>query len=243
MVSHGGAIYGFASLFAALPDEKLAVVVLNDVDLANGLDDKIAAQALRLMLNAKAGAGLDLLPEATDPPPSEVEALTGKYLSDGRPAFVFADDDVMYIQLDGSTTIYRQLPGGAFIADGREIYGTSIVFTKGEGRATDGFEVGGRSYTRVAGYEPDHSVPAKWRPFVGDYGWPHDVMRISVLDGDLWCRVEWGFEYPMTEVSDGVFNFPDYGLYSNEQIRFTRDDDGAVIGADMASVPFPRMTD
>ena len=81
------------------------------------------------------------------------------------------------------------------------------------------------------------------RSFVGDYGWPHDVMRIYALDGDLWTRVEWGFEYPLTEVSDGVFGYPDYGLYSNEQIRFMRDAAGKVTGADMASVPFPRMTD
>jgi len=243
LVSHGGAIYGFASLFAALPEEKLAVVVLNDVDLANGFDDKIAAQALRLMLNATTGATLELLPEATDPPASEIDAAAGKYLWEGRPAFVSADQGALHIQLDGSTTVYRRLADGSFIADGREIYGTSIVFSRGPEGEIDGFSTGGRQYTRVAGYEPDRRVPERWRSFVGDYGWPHDVMRIYALDGDLWTRVEWGFEYPLTEVSDGVFGYPDYGLYSNEQIRFTRDAAGKVTGADMASVPFPRMTD
>ena len=112
------------------------------------------------------------------------------------------------------------------------------------GDEVTGFEVGGLTYTRIDGYTPDHSVPDKWKPFVGDYGWPHNVMRISVLDGELWCRVEWLFEYPMTEVSDGVFRFPvDYGLYSNELLRFERGPDGKVTGADMATVPFPRISD
>ncbi|MCP4659558.1 MAG: serine hydrolase [bacterium] len=241
LVSHAGAIYGFASIFVALPEEKLAVVVLNDVDLANGLDGKIASQALRLMLNAKTGAGLDLLPEAVDPPAAEIEALVGAYVSGDRPAFATLEGGTLQLQLDGTTRIIRQVADGSFISDGHEIYGGAIQFVRSEGGAVTGFESDDRVYTRVEGYRPDRTVPPKWQPFVGDYGWPHNVMRIFVLDGDLWCRVEWAFEYPMIEVSDGVFAFPDYGLYSNERLVFERGADGVVSGADMATVPFPRI--
>ena len=66
-------------------------------------------------------------------------------------------------------------------------------------------------------------------------------MRISVLDGELWCWVEWHFEYPMIEIADGVFKFPDYGIYSNEKLNFERDANGVVTGAVMGTAPFPRI--
>ncbi len=243
LVQHAGGIYGFTSLFVALPDDKLAVVVLNDVDLAIGPDTKIATQALRLMLDKRTGAGVEPLPEVVDLPASQLEACEGSYLSEGRPAFLRVEDGVLRAQIDGMTTIYRPLADGSFISDGRRSLGTSVKFKKDKGGEVIGFEAGGREYERVRDYTPDLSVPANWQPFVGDYGWPHNVMRISVLDGDLWCWVEWHFEYPMTEVGDGVFKFPDYGLYSNEKLRFERDADGTVTGADMATVPFPRISE
>src|SRR5262249_53886287 len=52
---HGGAIYGFATEFAALPVEKLGVIVVASRDSANGIINRIADDALRLMLAAKAG--------------------------------------------------------------------------------------------------------------------------------------------------------------------------------------------
>jgi serine beta-lactamase-like protein LACTB len=242
-VQHGGAIYGFASLFVALPEEKIGVVVLNDVDLANGLDAKIASHALVLMLNAKLDAGLERPSLPTDPSIAEIEHLVGAYRSDDRPAFITLNGDTLTLQLDGITRIVRKLPDGRFIGDSASINGGVVKFTESGSGEVTGFEVGGRTYTRIERYTPDRTVPERWRPFVGDYGWPHNVMRISVLDGILWCRVEWAFEYPMIEVSDGVFRFPaGYGLYSNELLRFERDADGNVTGADMATVPFPRIT-
>jgi CubicO group peptidase (beta-lactamase class C family) len=242
LVMHSGGIYGFTAVFAALPDDELAVVMLVDVDFAYGPRIKITTQALRLMLDKRTGAGVEPLPEVVDLSASELEVFVGKYLSEGRPAFVFVEDGVLNAQIDGVTTIYRPLSDGSFIADGRRVYGASLTFTRGEGGVVVGLEAGGRAYERVRDYTPDRSVPAKWRSFVGDYGWPHNVMRISVLDGELWCWVEWHFEYPMIEVGDGVFEFPDYGLYSNEKLRFERDADGTVTGADMATVPFPRIS-
>jgi len=242
LVRHAGGIYGFTSLLTALPDDKLAVVVLDNVDIAIGPDVKILTRALRLMLEERTDVRLVPLPEVVELPSAELEPVAGKYESDGRPAFVSVEDGVLWVQLGGLTTIYRPLADGFFISDGRRDYGTKVAFTRAEGGVVTGFEAGGRTYRRVDGYTPDRSVPSRWQPFVGDYGWPHNVMRISVLDGELWCRVEWAFEYPMREVADGVFDFPDYGIYSNERVRFERGATGAVTGADMATVPFPRIS-
>ena len=57
-IGHGGAIYGFATELAALPEEKLGVVVVASRDVANDVVERIAEEALRLMLAAKHGKPL-----------------------------------------------------------------------------------------------------------------------------------------------------------------------------------------
>ncbi|MDZ7343882.1 MAG: beta-lactamase family protein, partial [candidate division KSB1 bacterium] len=49
-VGHGGAIYGFATELATLPDAKLGVVAVTSMDVANAVVDRIADYALELML-------------------------------------------------------------------------------------------------------------------------------------------------------------------------------------------------
>ena len=46
-VGHGGAMYGFATTLQALPDEKLAAIVVATKDFANPVVDRIAESALR----------------------------------------------------------------------------------------------------------------------------------------------------------------------------------------------------
>lgn len=77
-VGHGGAIYGFATEFAALPGEKLGVVVVSSRDVSNAVVTRIANDALRQMLAAKAGKPLPKI-ETSEPLPAE-EARAGRFL-------------------------------------------------------------------------------------------------------------------------------------------------------------------
>src|SRR5690606_1207876 len=78
-VGHGGAIYGFATALAALPDQKLGVVAVTTVDAANAVTDRIADAALRLMLAARQGLPLPV-PDTTLPVSAELLAtLPGRY--------------------------------------------------------------------------------------------------------------------------------------------------------------------
>ena len=49
-IGHGGAIYGFATELAALPVDKLGVVVVTSRDVANGVTRHVASEALKQML-------------------------------------------------------------------------------------------------------------------------------------------------------------------------------------------------
>ena len=65
-VGHGGAVYGFATEFVALPDEKLGVSWSSSRDVANAVTARIAERRPRLMLAAKAGKPLPTI-ETSEP--------------------------------------------------------------------------------------------------------------------------------------------------------------------------------
>src|SRR5262249_6472184 len=78
-VGHGGASYGVATEWAARPGEKLGVVGVCSRDVANGVMGRIADDAFRLMLAAKAGKPLPKI-EHTQPIPTELaRKLVGTY--------------------------------------------------------------------------------------------------------------------------------------------------------------------
>src|SRR5437868_5010089 len=78
-VGHGGAIYGFATSFSALPGEKLGVVVVSSRDVSNAVTSRIATEALRQMVAAKAGKPLPKIQTSEPLPAEEARALAGRY--------------------------------------------------------------------------------------------------------------------------------------------------------------------
>ncbi|WP_419161121.1 serine hydrolase domain-containing protein [Candidatus Palauibacter sp.] len=80
-LGHGGAIYGFSTQLAFLPEAKIGAVAVSAVDGTNTVTGRVADAALELMLAAKAG---EPLPEApllgTDPlDPARALELEGVY--------------------------------------------------------------------------------------------------------------------------------------------------------------------
>jgi D-alanyl-D-alanine dipeptidase len=65
-IGHGGAIYGFATELAMLPDEGLGVVVVTTRDIANAVTTSLADATLRAALALRTGAE----PPAYEPVPS-----------------------------------------------------------------------------------------------------------------------------------------------------------------------------
>ena len=58
--------------------------------------------------------------------------------------------------------------------------------------------------------------------------------------GQLHCLIEWFFYYPLTEVSENEFTFPDYGLYHGERLVFECDGSGLAKRVVAAGVAFER---
>ena len=234
-IGHGGAIYGFATELAMLPDEKLGVVVATSRDVANAVTDLIADEALRAMLAVRTGEAI-ALPPVTEPVPRErVRQLVGRYWVDGRGLDLYDWNGhlVGLLGRGGSPFELRSRHDTLFV-DGVTDQGGWIYPLE-----PDRLVVGPDTIARAANPVPPEA-PIRWRGLIGEYGWDHNTLFIFEKDQRLHALIEWVFDYPLDEVSREVFDFPDWGLYHGERLVFERDTAGRATSVTAASVRFTR---
>lgn len=232
-IGHGGAVYGFSTQLEALPEEKLGVAAVATLDGSNGLVDRVANYALRLMLAHRAG---EPLPEAepTEPVPPEVaRELVGQYAGDERHVELSEVNGRLYLRR-GSFRYELRSRGDAFVVDDVLLYGPEL---RREG--PDSLLIGDDRYVRLPDERPA-PAPARWSGLIGEYGWDHNTLYILEDRGGLVALIEWFYYYPLEELSENEFAFPDYGLYHGEKLVFRRDADGMATEAVAAGIPFPR---
>ena len=231
-VGHGGAIYGFATELAALPDQKLGVVVVTTRDIANAVTERIADAALRLMLAAREGQPLPE-PETTSPVPLDLaRRLEGRYGQGPEGVELTVRDSALYMTRRGFR-VGLGSRGDTLIADDVLAYGTRVLPLDGR------IVVGGDTLERVSVAKPQ-PAPQPWQGLIGEYGWDHNTLYILEKDGRLHALIEWFFEYPLEQVSENVYRFPSSGLYDGETLVFNRDANGRASQVEAASVVFPR---
>lgn len=246
-IGHNGAIYGFATELAMLPDERLGVVVATTMDGANVVAQRIADEALRFMLASRSG----LPPPPTDstlPLPRERMAeLEGRYRGTNTAVahtdveLVRQGDRLMMMPLRGGFAAEIRAIGndpgdhlgGQLITDDRLSYGVRIA------PWADGIIIGRDTLRRVEESKPA-AAPARWQGLIGEYGWDHNVLYILEKDARLYALIEWFFLYPLEEVTQNLFRFPNWGLYDGETLSFKRDPAGKATAVIAAGVEFPR---
>lgn len=233
-IGHSGWHYGFATELAALPREKLGVAVSTTADAANAVTERIADAALRLMLAAQAGRPLPAIVTTAPIPAATMRRLEGKYRSATRAADLDVRDSLLWYQnVQGGMSAPLRFRGDTLVADGRLAFGQRILW------GPDVLVVSGDTLRRIPDAKPP-AAPERWRGLIGEYGWDHDVLYILEREGRLYALIEWFALYPLTEGSDGVFRFPDSGMYAGEAVTFARDESGRATAAAVSAVVFRR---
>ncbi|MGE3804082.1 MAG: serine hydrolase, partial [Gemmataceae bacterium] len=231
---HGGAIYGFATELSFLPEEKLGVVVVTSRDVANAVTNHIADEALTLMLAARAKKRLPEI-KATKPIESMLaRQLAGQYRSEDRILDLEERDGRLWLWYRGLRAELRQLDDQTLITDDLTHHGARIKLLDG-GK----LELADKEFMRIPDQKPA-ACPEKWRPYLGEYGWDHNILYILEKDGKLHALIEWVCLYPLEEEADGVFKFPEYGLYHGEKIVFRGVKEGKASAAIAAGITFQR---
>lgn len=234
-VSHGGAVYGFASTVAALPDAGLAVAVICSKDFANEVSDAIAARALRLLLAARRG---EVLPQAEFPQPLGVAAarqLAGRWRCGAN--WVDLEErggELLFDPNIGVRTRLRRAADGALVADdalGIDTARRLVVLANGN------LHDGDVEYVR------DESVPpppsAELQELLGEYGWDHNVLVVYEDQGRLGVLIEWVVRDLPDRLAKDLYQFPS-GMYGGDQLRFLRDAAGKVEAVVVGGARFPR---
>ena len=234
-VSHGGAIYGYSTEWSLMPDEKLGVVAVASKDVTNSLVEKIVTYTQRCLLAQKANEPLPEWKTSSPVGADRASELAGKYTAEnGTSVELLKQGDELYLWRDPLYYRIRQDNEPAlFVADDAHVVDTKVSI------ASSNVEVGGRRYDKQPSSRPAEP-PAEWQGLIGEYGWDHNVLFIHERDGQLYALIEWVFAYPLEQVDDNTFNFPNYGLYHDEQLIFERDEDNQATQVTAAEVVFKR---
>jgi CubicO group peptidase (beta-lactamase class C family)/D-alanyl-D-alanine dipeptidase len=237
-LGHGGAIYGFSTQLAFLPDDGIGVVVISTLDGTNTTTGRIAESALQMMLATKEDRPLPA--PSTDTRDLSKEAalsLEGVFGQGSRAIDLDERNGALFMTpaRGGPTVEIRSAAGDTLIVDDRLAYGARFV-PEGDGLR----RVGGGLLVR----NPDAGVPGappqRWRGLIGEYGWDHNVLYILEREGQLFALIEWFFPYPLAEISRDVYAFPDWGLYQGERLIFTRNANDRATEVKAAGVDFVR---
>lgn len=236
-IGHGGAVYGFSTQLEALPERKLGVAAVASLDGTNGVVGRLADYALRLMIATQDGEPLPAYRMTGPVPPERARSLVGRYREvDGtRFTQITEFNGNVYIQRGSFRhTLRSAADDGSSIVDDEIGFGTEV-----ELQAEDTLRVGNTLYQKL----PDHppaSIPQRWRGLIGEYGWDHNTLYILEENEQLYALIEWFYYYPLEEIDENTFAFPEYGLYHGEGLKFTRDSNGVATSVVAAEVQFKR---
>ena len=238
MVGHRGGVYGFSTESLAIPDEKLGVVVITNMDNAAEVAWHVAFTALRFMRAAHAGKPLPPLQIPTDVPTETMRELAGRYEKGQEALQIFERDGKLFLEplQDAGRSELRQL-GSSLVTDDRNGWGYEISPVAGGIRASGNTD---EVYQRVPEATPS-PIPQAWSNLLGEYGWDYDVLYIMDRNNELTALLE--MEYvPLRKLSDDVWEFPPDSSYDHEKLTFVRDKNGCPMHVKVGEVVFPRRT-
>ena len=233
-VGHGGAIYGFSTELAALPDQRLGAVAATSMDVSNAVVQRVVDYALRLMIARRSDLPLPA-PEYTQPVRDEMlRTVPGTYrlhdteydvVRDGNQLFAWINQPGLRVRL--------RRRGDTLVLDDRLFSGGRIMPVR------DGLVLGNDTLRRVPDRRP-RAAPRRWRGLIGEYGWDYNTLYMLERNGQLHALIEWFFLYPLRQISRDVYAFPDWGLYPGERLVFERDASGQATQVVAAGIPFVR---
>ena len=241
-VGHSGAVYGFSTQLAALPEAKLGVAAVASLDVTNGAVSRISDYALRCLLAHQQGKDLPDWERRGHVSDAQARAMAGVYRSEAGEFVELVREDGRLMCLRRSLRAPVKVADGAtagrFVLDGRIHSGTPLRWEDAV------LSFGETEFRRVKSRLPGKH-PADWHNLIGEYGWDHNTLYVYEKRGRLHALIEWFFDYPLRAVANddprrSVFHFPSFGLYHGERLVFEKDEAGQVVAVIAASVRFPR---
>ena len=236
-IGHGGAVYGFSTQLEALPERKIGVAAVSSLDGSNGVVRRLTDYALRLILAAQDDKPLPSYRTTGPVPSGRIQELIGTYREINGTQLTRISEFNGRVSMQRGTFQYdlrTAADDGSLLTDDAAGTRTSVQL-----QDAGTLRVGEDTFQRIAN-KPPAEIPDRWKGLIGEYGWDHNTLYILEDAGQLYALIEWFYYYPLKEISDDVFTFPDYGLYHGEGLKFTRNAEGPAVNVVAAEVDFQR---
>ena len=190
-VSHGGAIYGFATQLKVLPGSKIGVAISTNLDMANGAVNRIADHALRVLLAQKNGEASPGYQISTAVSEAQAQQLLGDYVNDEATIQVTRRFGDLYVERVRGLSLRLRDIEGQIVIDDIMTFSDDVVFSD------DTVAIFGTEYERADAGRPAISN-SNWIDLIGEYGFDHNVLCVhfhaSKLAKLLHDRIERGRE-------------------------------------------------
>ena len=219
-----------------MPDEQLAVAVVGTKDAINAVITRIGRTALGLLRDRKHGRPLRGVDTSTAVPDSLAAHLAGEW-SNATTGYSLAlhGPKLVAWRRGGETRMtLERLAGDTLIVDDELAWGPRVYL------AGQRLIFGDDTLSAAARPPIPPPPPAAWRGLIGEYGWDHNTLFIREREGRLDALIEWFTAYPLRQVDDSTWRFPDDGLYAGEDLVFRRDAAGRATEVRAGNVVFRR---
>ncbi|MFC3096145.1 serine hydrolase [Alteromonas sediminis] len=213
-VSHGGAVYGFATQFLILPGSELGVAVSANVDFGNGAVNRIAEHVLSYILALRQGKPSVLFQHSIEINKEVANSMVGTYASKDSRITVRKKNNDIYIEWLGGLSLRLMDSVDGIVIDDPVKFSTDVQFDN------ESVTVFGTEFKRIIDTKPETANPGYTR-FIGEYGDDHNLLYVLEKDNQLHVIIEWLAHYPLEQVGENTFVFPEYGLYPGEQLTFS----------------------
>lgn len=245
-IGHGGAVYGFATEVAALPEAKLGVAIVASKDCANGTVKRISDDALRLMLavsRKKPLPKIRMTEAISSQEAREIEGIWGYSAPRSGERVEARQSEVRTtsrIWLGGAVEVLRVL-NKDFVIDGPiQVDLNAVHPIPRHAQIPEDRRTGYQNHRGLNELPLPANSSESQRGLIGEYGWDHNVLYVLEREGSLWVLIEWFFLYPLQGAGPDHFQFSNVGLYDGERADFTRDTSGRGTQVKIGDVVFKR---
>lgn len=234
VVSLSGAVYGYTTDLSVFPADGFAVITLIAIDSAQPVSKRLRDFTARQVIAARAKQRRPAAELSNTVTVGLAHRLQGHYSDGARSLDIRIVDQRLFLEAPEVAGELRQR-GNRLVIDDLAVSGDELqVDAKARSVTFRGATYKHANWARPA--EPDADVAA----LVGEYGWPHNILRVYERDGEVYARVEWSQHYKLERVGKDAYRFPAVGLYSNEELRFMRDERGVGAAANLSGAVMPR---
>lgn len=237
-IQHTGAVYGFTASLVVLLEEKIAVVVLANSDLAAGRVKRITDAALNLILSARSGEPAPKAPETIEIAEAELSKFVGQFESAIHWAEFKIKENRLTADISGQPLTLRPIGPLKFEIDGRLVHRGALEFKRDDLGNVTGFSALGQEFSKVTGSHP--ALPDRWQQYLGCYGPEFIPLVVSARHGHLYAMTENEVDYRLTPVNAAVFKMPE-GLYADEYLVFEQTATGQTHAVTLANMLLKRQ--